>query len=103
MTNKLGEKIEVNRGVLWLLGGISPMMIIIAAFYLGSKNKDFESRIFNSPAQKEFILNKVQDPDYHMSYRDKVIQFMPRSEVEYKLNDIQGDLKEIKTALRIKQ
>ncbi len=98
----MSEKVTINKGVLWILGGISPLMILSFFFYLGSFMKDLEGKTFESPQQKEEVISHVKDDDIHMTYKEKAIEFVPRTEIDYKLNDIKDDLEDIKKALRIK-
>lgn len=98
----MNEQVTMNKWVVWLLGGISPMTIICATFYLATYKADIESRIFSSPEQKNAVISRAMDADLHMPYRQKVIEFVPRPEIEYKFRDIKEDLTDIKKALNIK-
>ncbi len=98
----MSDKITINRGLLWLMGGISPLSILGLMFYLGSLSKDIEGRIFVSSAQREKVISIALDRGYHTSYKEKIRDFVPRSEVEYIVNDLRNDIKDIKEALKIR-
>lgn len=71
---------------------VSPLAWITLAFYVGVEITDIKSKIFNSSAEKEHVLHVVNDETVHMSYERKIEVFVPRTEVEYKLDDINKKL-----------
>lgn len=105
--NKLKEDVAVSRGLLWILGGLSPLSVMVAVIVfsinLGSYKENIEGRIFKTSDERNEIINKARNEDRHFQYRAMAKDFVPRNEIEYKLEDMKDDLIDIKKALNIKQ
>ena len=80
---------------------INPIALVTLVFYVGVKTNDIESRIFETPQQKEETLHHLEDANLHMSFERKMDLFVPRREIEYKLNTIQSNQKKIMDKLNI--
>jgi hypothetical protein len=109
MGEMLFEKIEISKGWALLLIGITPLSVLSGVFYIASWKTDVETRIFDSTQQKEETVGHVDNTNVHFDYKSHTIDFVPRTEIDYKFIRIQednqamkSDLKEIKQALNIK-
>ena len=80
---------------------INPIALVTLVFYVGVKTNDIESRIFETSAQKENVIHHISEGAIHMSFERKMDLFVPRREIEYKLNTIQQNQKKIMDKLNI--
>ena len=86
-----GTHIVIPKKAGWflgILGTISPLAFVIAVFSLGSF--------------KEKSDTHMEDSDIHMTYKEQVEVFVPRSEVEYKLEDLNEKMDMVIKELNIK-
>lgn len=96
-----GTHIVVPRWFPIVSGFISPLALITGVFYLGSFTRDLEARTFKDYKEKNAVINHVNDNNVHMEYQDKIKVFVPRTEIEYKLNNLEENQKKIMDKLNI--
>ena len=82
-----GTHIVLPKIATLFLSSISPISVIIGIFYFGGYINKIEAH--------------VDDNDIHMEYTEKIKQFVPRTEIEYKLDGINSKLKKIVNKLDI--
>ena len=81
---------------------ISPTLMITGLFYLGVQWNSLEARTFSSYEQKIEVLNHVRDMVSHMPYQEKIKIFVPRTEIEYKLENLDEKVDKIMDELNVK-
>lgn len=89
--NNVSKFIGKDEGVTWgswVFRYFSPALIVGVAFAVGGFLTSFQYRIFDSPEQKIEVVSVATNDEVHMEYKDKVIEFVPREEVGYKLDNI---------------
>ena len=80
---------------------ISPIAVIGFIFYLGVSKQDINSRLFDSVNQKEQVLHITKDKSIHMPYKEKVLLFVPRTEIEYKFDIFMKNQEKIMKKLNV--
>lgn len=87
---------------------ISLPVAVIAIFYVGYYASDFDNRTFTSSKERDNFIHSINDNtshrlDYqiHMSYQRKTELFVPRTEVEILLKNINDGQDKIMKKLNI--
>ena len=101
MSEKMFEKIEVSRIVLFLLAGVPWITLASLVFQLGSYKKDMEAKAFDSIQQKQEIIYRVNDPATHWDYEKLDSRYVVKTELIILLDQIQEDQAKIMKKLNI--
>lgn len=85
MTQQDIEKFKEGTYVLvpkwdYYLKYLSLLGIVTLIFYIGFDRKDMDTRIFDSPSQKNKVLDHLLSQEAHMSLKDKEDLFVTRRE-----------------------
>ena len=96
-----GTHVVVPKTMTIFLTAISPVTLLIGMFYFGVRIENLEGRIFKNAEEKIGVISKVYDQSTHMDYQTKIKTFVPRSEVEYRLEGISKSLDKIEKKLNI--
>ena len=95
-----GTHVVIPKWWNYFITGISPVAMITFIFWFGSKMENVDQRIFKSAEERIEVVSKVNDQSTHMPYQEKIKVFVPRTEIEYKLDAINLHLKEIKEEIK---
>ena len=87
---------------------INPIAIIALIFSLGIWKQELENRIFKDARERDDTIHEVHlntqhstSIDSHMPFEEKVQLFVPRTEIEYKLDNINKNQEKIMKKLNI--
>ena len=72
-------------------------MIVVQTFWFGYWTASLSSKI---EANTTAIMKHQQDSNLHMSFKEKVELFVPRVEIDQRLNNIEQSLIDIKQDLK---
>lgn len=101
MSEKIFEKIEVSRIVLFLLAGVPWLTLGALVFNIGAYSKNIETRAFDSVEQKQQIIYKVNDPATTWNYEKLDARYVVKTELMITLDRIQEDQEKIMKKLNI--
>ena len=87
---------------------INPIAMISLIFFFGVWKQELENRIFRDARERDDTIHKVElntehstSADSHMPFEQKIQLFVPRSELEYKLEAISENQEKIMKKLNI--
>jgi len=105
----------INSGKLiavpkWLsiINYISFPSVVLLGFYFGIYITDIDGRTFENARERDQVMHEVRDNtdhrldiDVHMPYERKAKVFVPRTEVEYKLESMNKNIEKIMKKLNV--
>ena len=80
---------------------LNPVLIVAGIFYLGQKENDYENRMFETSRQREKVIQHALDDNVHMSLDEKIRYFVPRSELDYRLDVMEENQRKIMEKLNV--
>ena len=97
MNEDMAEKLASGKWIAlpaWvgILKFINPILILAGIFYLGQKEQNYENRLFKDSNERARVIQHTEDMNVHMSLRNKIDFFVPRTEIEYKLQKMDEKL-----------